>query len=530
MRKCGWVCGGLAVLMAATPVLAAGNGWGGHWAEPDLNQLMTAGAYSADLLGAARFAPDVAIATADAAEMLHLIADLPISGDALTSAQEQGWIKAGDFAGGKVDPAQQPTREQFALWTARAMGLSMLAENARWYTDPEFSDRDQIGGAFRNAVFVLQREGVLKGNPEGAFRPQDAITRAEAIRIVAQARADAQRSYRQMAKALEQAMAKGEGSLMERAATVAPTWNNAALGLVKGGTNLLEADLTGDGLPELLVAINDRSSTVGSGALFVITKDGQGYRTVQSKVLYGVAIHQVADLTGDGKPEIVWSSNAMGANTATTQVFVSNLTEDGLIDLKGEIGTTYAEVAVANQQIVLRGGLVGGWGSGKVQRERTFRYQWQKDGFALVDVVYAESEYGYHRLQDGLVAEQYGRSDDAEKAYAQAMEADRQALFTEDALTPEQEQPFGDAVRSFAQFRLGLLMLNSDRADEAKALLAKAEGPFAGLVEVLAKAESAEAGCKAAEAWATEHPEFLKALNSPRGWVNPVFTVENLCK
>lgn len=529
MRKRGWVCGSLAILMAATPVLAAGNGWGGHWAEADLNRLVKAGAYSTELVSEARFAPEAAIATADAAEILHLVVGLPVSGDALAAAQERGWIKAGDFVGGKVDSAQQPTREQFALWTARALGLSTLAENARWYTYPEFTDRDTIGGAFRDAIFVLQREGVVKGNPEGTFRPREAITRAEAVRMVAQARTFAQRSCSQMAKTLEQAIQKGEGSLMERAATVAPTWNNASLGLVKGGTNLLEADLNGDGQPELLAAINDRSSAIGSGALFVITREGQGYRTVQSNELHGVVVHQVADLTGDGKPEIVWSSNAMGANTASTKVFVSNLTEAGLVDLKGEIGITYAGVAVENQQIVLRGGMMGAWGSGRVQRERTFRYQWQKDSFALVDVTYAESAYGYHRLQDGLTAEQYGRKEDAEKAYAQAMEADRKVLFTEDALTPEQEQPFGAAVRTFAQFRLGLLLMNSDQADEAKALLAKAEGPFAGLVEALAKAESAEAGCQAAEAWTVAHPEFLKALNSPRGWANPVFTAEGLC-
>jgi hypothetical protein len=50
--------------------------------------------------------------------------------------------------------------------------------------DPSFSDADEIGGWAKASVSGLVAAGIMAGYPDGSFRPQEVITRAEAVVMI----------------------------------------------------------------------------------------------------------------------------------------------------------------------------------------------------------------------------------------------------------------------------------------------------------------------------------------------------------
>lgn len=293
---------------------------------------------------------------------------------------------------------------------------------------------------------------------------------------------------------------------------------------------ILEADLDGNGTVEVLTTLNDASSALGSGTLSVIQREGDQYVIDRSaEIVIGAGLHAVADLDQDGTPEIIWSSTSAGANTPTTTLFLSTWKPGHLQTTPTGISSTYAKVEVAGSEILIHGGLKGGYGAGKVQRVRTDRYRLNQGKLQQVDARYAPSAFGYHLLQDGILAEQWSHTDEARRAYQKAMEPQRTVLFTEDTVPLEWEERLGYAVRTFARFRLGLLHVQAGQMEKAATISQEAAGPYAGLVQVLRGAAKPEDACQSAAAWATANPEFLQALNIPRGWANPQWKPDSLC-
>lgn len=323
---------------------------------------------------------------------------------------------------------------------------------------------------------------------------------------------------------LEKYVNKSEKPASERLADLFDRWGLKPVG---DRIPLAEADLNGDGTPEVVTAlVGQGPSVTGKGALFVLYRAGDGWQVDRSDEVPGPALHAVADLTGDGLPEIIWSSTDAGAHTSFSTVLVSTWKPGALENLPGSLAMASMELAVEGQDLLLRGGLIGSVGAGEVQRVRTDRYRFDGEQFRLVDRRYAVSDYGYHRLVDGILAEEFGRMDDARQAFREAMEPGRAPLKA--GLVPaEWEGRFGDAVRAYAAVRLALNVGLSSA--EAQQVLAGAEGAYAGLAGAVKAAGDEAEACQAAAAWAEANPEFLEALNSPEGYAHPHWLPADLC-
>jgi hypothetical protein len=75
------------------------------------------------------------------------------------------------------------SRELFALWATRAMGYGRIAKMGAQIELP-FADKDQIGAKYRNAVAILAGLGIVSGDANYNFHPQQALTRADAAKIL----------------------------------------------------------------------------------------------------------------------------------------------------------------------------------------------------------------------------------------------------------------------------------------------------------------------------------------------------------
>lgn len=306
-------------------------------------------------------------------------------------------------------------------------------------------------------------------------------------------------TIKQLAEGLRQFVNEEQGNVAKRLTALYAQWKVAP---PRGTASVMEADLDGDGISEVVTALNDASSAVGSGTIFIIyNRNGQYHVDRAPTTVLGAGLNTIADLNQDGRQEIIWSSTSSGANTTYATLYVAAWEPGHVANLPTEITTAYPQVVVDDGNLLVSGGLAGGYGAGKLQRVRTDRYSWQGDRVTLIDQRYAPSSYSYHRLQDGIVAEQWNRTEDAATAYREAMEPDRLAAKMEDSVPPEWRDRFSDSVRTFARFRLDMLLERPDR----------------------------DTACQAAISWAEAHPDFLEALNKPRGWANPQWKLDDLC-
>jgi hypothetical protein len=96
-----------------------------------------------------------------------------------------------------------------------------------------------------------------------------------------------------------------------------------------GGVTLAVADLTGDGIPDIVTAnlgTHLGSPTDNNGSLSVLLGNGDG--TFEPQQTYAVGLNPsslvVTDLTGDGKPDITFSNSKPRAGQASLNVLLGN--------------------------------------------------------------------------------------------------------------------------------------------------------------------------------------------------------------
>ena len=83
------------------------------------------------------------------------------------------------YSDGTFRPNQTVTRAEFAVMLVNALGLS------EGQATVSFTDAGHIGGWAQNAVGKAVQAGIIKGNPDGSFRPNERITRAEMAVMIA---------------------------------------------------------------------------------------------------------------------------------------------------------------------------------------------------------------------------------------------------------------------------------------------------------------------------------------------------------
>lgn len=96
--------------------------------------------------------------------------------DAITRVTSQGIMYT---PGTAFKPSQHATREEVAYAMAKAYGLESDATKKIEYTDSK-----EISGWAADAVQALAQQGYIKGNPDGSFKPQSPITRAEVVTMI----------------------------------------------------------------------------------------------------------------------------------------------------------------------------------------------------------------------------------------------------------------------------------------------------------------------------------------------------------
>ena len=334
----------------------------------------------------------------------------------------------------------------------------------------------------------------------------------------------------QIAEGLEEYLNSTGGPAEEQVKALLAHWG---LEPVANSTLVLTADLDGDGAAETIAVCRDTDSATGAmGTLFVISGTEGEYQVDDAgEEVLMPALYAAADLNQDGRKEIIWASTSTGANTSYSQMNVSTWSPGRLVTYPQALAiSNLMQAEVKDGALVLTGNTRGGWGAGSAQRPQILTYAWEDNILMLKDKQFAPSEYSYHRLQDGLWAEEMGKLDEAAAAYAQAAEPDREVLPPGDSVSDEWRSKLADAVRTFSQLRMALLKIDAGAPQEqVDQVLGSSSGPYAGLTRAALGKKDRQEVCIAVMLWAEEYPEFIQALSSPRGYANPQWAPDSLC-
>ncbi|MCM3627841.1 S-layer homology domain-containing protein [Paenibacillus glycanilyticus] len=158
------------------------------WAAPALKEWLDLGWLQGYLDGTIK--PEQSVTRAEMISLLNrafvLTDTAPLSFQDVTAAD---WfytdiskaVKAGYIAGGEgsIKPGQILTREEAALLLASVVHLELPREKK-----PPFKDKESILEANRGAIATLAEKGIIKGYPDGTFRPNEPVTRASAVVMI----------------------------------------------------------------------------------------------------------------------------------------------------------------------------------------------------------------------------------------------------------------------------------------------------------------------------------------------------------
>ena len=167
----------------------------GHWAERDLLGLAIAGIFEGYPDGTVH--PDRHISRAEFVTILlkareiqpsstarQTFSDVPRSHwshDVVESAIDAGLLRTADY-NGRLKPDEPVQRAEAAMILVRAAGLEERAAGLKASTLP-FRDIAQLPGWARGYISAASEAGLIKGYPDGSFRPGRNVTRAEAAAV-----------------------------------------------------------------------------------------------------------------------------------------------------------------------------------------------------------------------------------------------------------------------------------------------------------------------------------------------------------
>ncbi|MBO8157899.1 MAG: hypothetical protein H0Z32_15860 [Bacillaceae bacterium] len=304
---------------------------------------------------------------------------------------------------------------------------------------------------------------------------------------------------------------------------------------------LAESDLNQDGQTEWIIAVNpNQHNRIQNGKIAVIYQDNGTYQYTSYPDQYPVGIltkqFTVEDIDGDKHPEIISAAIEKGfAHTAFFHIFVTRWKKSSGFSQLGKNITipSLSNIEIADNGILITGGLIHSAGAGMEQREYTDRYELMNGQLIFSDRTYKPSPYGYHLLQDGLLSEALGKTEQAKDAYLKAIQA-KEALANPNNLevngtfSAEHLDSFQDAVQHYARLRLAMLYLKEGNKENAQEVARHATGSFAEPVKILGRSKDIHTGIAEAKEWLADHPQFLDYLNAPYGYANPKWKLDTL--
>jgi len=302
--------------------------------------------------------------------------------------------------------------------------------------------------------------------------------------------------------------------------------------------NPVEADLTGDGVPELALSIIDPAAQTypPEGTLLVYTCQAgnmdllQAYTPGQGLGIYPVGAE---DFTGDGIPELAYATELCGAHTCFRAFYLWTWRATAFAErvAPGTLSLPYPTFLLAPGTVRAVSGGIGSVGAGP---QRTITQTWTWNGTTLTQTAteVAPAVFRYHAFLDAETPFFAGN-------YAAAL-----PLY-ERVLTDETLQPWAPAI-SAADERAGLQALAHWRRLLSRLQLGDRSGaqaeyetlqttfvdhPVARLAQRFWEGSqgggSVKAGCGAALA-APESLTVVEFLNQ-FGYANPTYEVHQLC-
>ncbi|MDF2936115.1 MAG: hypothetical protein K0Q90_1488 [Paenibacillaceae bacterium] len=157
-----------------------------HWAQAAIAEWSGYGVIQGYENGL--FQPDAPVSRAEFAVLIQNIVKYAEQGpNPFSDVQKDQWFydailklnKAGVMEGadGKANPQQRVTRQEAAVLAARAFHMEITGSRTA------FADDAAIASWAKGAVSALAAQSILKGQPDGTFRPNADLTRAEAIAL-----------------------------------------------------------------------------------------------------------------------------------------------------------------------------------------------------------------------------------------------------------------------------------------------------------------------------------------------------------
>lgn len=279
-------------------------------------------------------------------------------------------------------------------------------------------------------------------------------------------------------------------------ANVNPAAVRAALqqsGMQRSLDDWLAVDLDGDLQDEWILVLYDPSLPGvpfgAPGDLWIVNGEGVVFRyyTAPSSDIYDFiapTLVDVADLSGDGLPDLITDAHLCGAHTCYGNYRVIGLTAEGLGDLvsrppvgEGDAGNSinlsYPDVRVEDvdgdgtPELLVHGGTIGSAGAGVV-RPHTEVWRWDGAAVTLAETILDPTGYRHHILYEANDRMAAGDLDGALALYEAAI---NDPALRNDGFHHPPEQVYADISR-FAAFRLILIDLLQGNGERAAGRLA----------------------------------------------------------
>ncbi|MGI6424163.1 MAG: S-layer homology domain-containing protein [Tepidanaerobacteraceae bacterium] len=181
-------CLGLFVPVATAQAAAELNDISDHWAEDTITKWIQQGLITGYTDGT--FRPDKSITRAEFMTLVNKAFEFnEKAAIGFSDVAPNDWfydeiakaVKAGYISGyqdGTAKPNQEISRQEAAVALCKALNLE-LQNNV-----DQFADKDSIPNWSRPYIGALAAKGYMGGYPDGTFRPERHITRAETVTML----------------------------------------------------------------------------------------------------------------------------------------------------------------------------------------------------------------------------------------------------------------------------------------------------------------------------------------------------------
>ena len=314
------------------------------------------------------------------------------------------------------------------------------------------------------------------------------------------------------------------------------TWGLAA----RSGHTVVQADLTGNGSNEVIVALEQtKDDAEPTAQLQIYTCQDGAMRSLYSAELgswFNVNLVGAADLTGDGKSDLVFAEVSCGANTCWHTLHLWSWNGHDFQDQVGSDFTyPYPTFSLRDQTLLVRSDGIASVGAGP-QRPYTDTLVWNGHALTVTATITGPIVYRYHMLITGDKALYTGEYAQARAAYERVLTDD--TLRPWDAFYPvDEERAWLDAL---ARWRLLTLAAHAQDYTAAETQLQTLQSddppgsPGAAVAELaqlfwqrFMDTGNIAYGCQAV-IQSPKVNDVLLFLNN-YGYANPLYTEQDLC-